>query len=231
MEQQKINFELQHRPSSTIAICHLPPGETLVSEGGALMALKGPVTVNTTTHQKKGGGVMAGLKRLLSGESFFMNQYQSQQNSQIWLCSALPGDMMIHHLTGQRLIVAGGAFVACDSDVVIDLEWQGMKSFLSGQNLFWIKAQGHGQLLLNSFGFIYPVQVEDEYIVDTGHIVAFEETLNFSISKASTSWIQSFISGEGFICRFKGRGIVWCQSHNPSEYGGLLTPYLRPKRK
>jgi len=229
MENQKMSFELQHRPSSTIAICHLPAGETLVSEGGALMALKGPVNVNTTTHQKKGGGVMAGLKRLLSGESFFMNHYQAQQASQVWLCSALPGDMMVHQLTGQKIIVAGGAFVACDSDVAIDLEWQGLKSIFSGESLFWIKAHGHGEILLSSFGFIYPVQVDGEYIVDTGHIVAFEETLSFTISKASSTWLDSFISGEGFVCRFKGRGTVWCQSHNPSQYGSLLTPYLRPK--
>ena len=65
-----MKFELQHRPSSTIAVCHLEPQESLISEGGALMALKGPVSVNTSTHQKKGGGILAGAKRLLGGENF-----------------------------------------------------------------------------------------------------------------------------------------------------------------
>jgi len=229
-DTQKINFELQHRPSSTIAICHVQPGQTLISEGGALMALKGPVTVNTTTHQKKGGGVLAGLKRMLSGESFFMNQYQATAASQIWLCSPLPGDMMIKELNGEKIIISGGSFVACDSNVSIDMQWQGLKSVFSGENLFWIKAQGVGSILLNSFGFIYPIDVDGEYIVDTGHIVAFEETLTFTISKSSVGWIDSFLSGEGFVCRFKGRGTVWCQSHNPKEYGRELTPFLRPKQ-
>lgn len=228
--QTNLQFELQHRPSSTIAICHLEPGQTLISEGGALMALKGSVAVNTTTHQKQGGGVLAGLKRMLSGESFFLNQYQASSSSQIWLCSPMPGDMMIKELNGEKLILSGGAFVACDSNVNIKLEWQGLKSIFSGESLFWIKAEGRGSILLNSFGFIYPIEVDGEYIVDTGHIVAFEETLNFSIQKSSSGWIESYLSGEGFVCRFKGRGTVWCQSHNPQEYGQELTPYLRPKR-
>jgi uncharacterized protein (TIGR00266 family) len=224
-----MRFELQHQPSSTIAVCHLEPQETLVSEGGAMMALKGPVSVNTTTHQKGGGGVLAGVKRLLSGESFFLNQYQATQPSQVWLCSALPGDMVVKKLNGENLVIAGGSFVACDHNVQIKLEWQGLKSVFSGESMFWIKAHGKGDLLLNSFGFIYPVQVDGEYIVDTGHIVAFEETLQFNISTASKSWLQAYLSGEGFICRFKGKGTVWCQSHNPKSYGQELAPYLKPR--
>ncbi len=224
-----MKFELQHQPSSTIAVCHLEPKETLVSEGGALMALKGAVSVNTTTHQKGSGGVLSGVKRLLSSESFFLNQYQTTQSAQVWLCSALPGDMLVKRLNGEKLVIAGGSFVACDSNVHIDLEWQGLKSILSGESLFWIKAKGQGDLLLNSFGFIYPVQVDGEYIVDTGHIVAFEETLQFNISTASKNWLQAYLSGEGFICRFKGKGTVWCQSHNPKSYGQELTSYLKPR--
>ncbi len=225
-----MKIELQHQPSSTIAVCHLAPQETLISEGGALMALKGSVSVNTTTHQKKGGGLMAGLKRLMSGESFFLNQYQAQNESQVWLCAPLPGDMLVKSLNGERLIVTGGSFVACEQNVNIDFEWQGLKSLFSGEGLFWIRAQGHGQVVLNSFGFIYPVEINGEYIVDTGHIVAFEETLQFSISKASHGWIDSFLSGEGLVCRFRGRGTVWIQSHNPQSYGSELTPFLRARK-
>ncbi len=224
-----MKFELQYRPSSTIAICELGPQESLISEGGALMALKGPVSVHTSTHQKKGGGILAGAKRLLGGESFFMNEYKTNQSSQVWLCSALPGDMMIKKLNGEKLVIAGGGFVACDSNIHIDLEWQGLKSILSGESLFWIKAHGQGDVLINAFGFIYPIEVDGEYIVDTGHVVAFEETLNFSISKSTDSWLQAWLSGEGFICRFRGKGTVWCQSHNPKSYGSQLTPYLKHK--
>ncbi len=204
-------------------------GEVLTAESGAFMAMRGNVQFETTTRQKKGGSLLGGLKRLISGESFFINKFTAQSEAQVFLGSALPGDMFVRELQGEKLVIQGGSFVACEKDINIDMEWQGLKSIFSGESLFWVKAQGRGKVLLNSFGFIYPVEVNGEYIVDTGHIVAFEETLNFSISKASDSWVSSFLSGEGFICRFSGRGTVWCQSHSPRGFGYSLRPMLREK--
>ena len=66
-------------------------------------------------------------------------------------------------------------------------------------------------------------------IVDTGHIVAFNEGLSFEITKAGGSWISSFLGGEGFVCKFNGKGTVWCQSHNQGSFGGILGPTLRPR--
>ncbi len=214
-----------------MAVCKMNAGEVLIAEGGAMMAMQGQVSLKTTTHQKGGGGLMKGIKRLFSGESFFLNEYSAQTNSEVWLGTPLPGDILVHQLNGDRLVIQGGSYVACEPNVTIDLEWQGLKSIFSGESIFWIKAKGKGKIILNSFGFIYPIDVDGEYVVDTGHIVAFEETLNFEISKASRSWIDSFLSGEGFVCRFKGKGRVWCQSHNPRTYGHELTPYLKPKSK
>ncbi len=195
------------------------------------MAMQGPVDMSTTTRQKSGGGLIKGIKRLFSGESFFLNHFTARNISEVWLGTPLPGDILVHELKGDRLVISGGGFVACEPSIQIDLEWQGLKSVFSGEGIFWVKAKGSGKVIVNSFGFIYPIDVDGEYIVDTGHIVAFEETLNFEISKASKSWIDAFLSGEGFICRFKGKGRVWCQSHNPRSYGQELTPYLRPKRQ
>ena len=100
----------------------------------------------------------------------------------------------------------------------------------SGESLFWISMKGSVKLLMNSFGTIYSVDVDGDFIVDTGHIVAFQETLSFKISKAGKSWISSFLGGEGLVCRFSGKGKLYCQSHNPSAFGSAMTPHLRPRR-
>lgn len=224
-----MKIETKFNPTGTIAICNLDAGETLTAESGAFMAMRGKVSFETTTRQKKGGSLFGGLKRLISGESFFINKFIAQSPAQVYLGTALPGDMFVKELRGEKLVIQGGSYVACENGIDIDLEWQGLKSVFSGESLFWVKAKGTGKVLLNSFGFIYPIQVNGEYIVDTGHIVAFEETLNFSISKASQSWIGSFLSGEGFICKFSGKGTVWCQSHSPRGFGLSLRPMLREK--
>ena len=68
--------------------------------------------------------------------------------------------------------------------------------------------------------------VED--IVDTGHIVAFDEGLKFKLSKVGKSWTGSFLGGEGIVCRFSGKGTVWCQSHSPANLGNALGRLLKP---
>ncbi len=88
---------------------------------------------------------------------------------------------------------------------------------------------GAGHLFLSSFGAIYEINVTDRYVVDTGHIVAFEDTLQFQLAKASESLIGSILGGEGLVCHFEGQGKLYCQSHNPPSFGTLLGPKLRPR--
>jgi uncharacterized protein (TIGR00266 family) len=95
--------------------------------------------------------------------------------------------------------------------------------------MFWVKCSGTGDVLLNSFGAIHEIEVNGEYVVDTGHIVAFDDTLQFNLGKAGSSWIGSFLGGEGLVCKFKGQGKLYCQSHNPPSFGKLLGPKLRPR--
>ena len=225
-----MEIETRYNPSGTIAVCKMKAGEVLVAEGGAFMALQGDVGFETTTRQRNSGGILSGLKRLLSSESFFINKFSARSDAHVYLGTALPGDIFVKELRGEKLVIQGGSYVACETGVEIDLEWQGLKSIFSGESLFWVKAKGTGKVVINTFGFLYPIQVDGEYLVDTGHIVAFEETLNFTISKASRSWIGAFLSGEGFICRFKGKGTVWCQSHSPRSFGMEMRSMLRPKQ-
>ena len=100
---------------------------------------------------------------------------------------------------------------------------------ISKEGLFWLKVKGTGTVVINSFGAIYPIFVDGEHIVDTGHIVAFEETLNFSLTKAGKSWISSILGGEGLVCKFNGKGTVWVQSHNSSSFGSILGSKLKAR--
>jgi uncharacterized protein (TIGR00266 family) len=174
--------------------------------------------------------LLKAAKRLLSGESFFLNHYTaSARGGELWLAATLPGDMMKLALAGETIIVQAGSFVACSDGVAMDMSWQGFKSFLSGESAFWLRISGTGRLVLSSYGSIYPVEVKGEHIVDTGHIVAFDETLKFTLSKAGKSWIGSMLGGEGIVCKFQGQGVVWCQSHNAPSFGGTIGPMLKAR--
>lgn len=222
--------EIVHSPGNAAARVRLESGETLTAEGGAMIAIGGEVTLQTSTHQKGKGGILKAAKRLLGGESFFLNHYTAGlSGGEVWLAQTLPGDMMKLALEGQTLIVQAGSFVASSAGVGMEVGWQGFKNLLSGESLFWLRIGGTGRLILSSYGAIYPVAVNGEYIVDTGHIVAFEETLNFKLSKAGKSWWSSILGGEGLVCKFQGQGTVWCQSHNAPSFGQTIGPKLRSR--
>lgn len=226
-----MKVELINRPGNTAAKITLQAGETCTAEAGAMIAMSGHMNITTTTHKKGSGGVLKAAKRLLSGESFFLNHFDpAGKAGEVWLGSSLAGDMLTLDLDNENLIVQSGSFLACEDSIDIDMGWQGFKSLLSGESMLWLNLKGRGKIVLASFGAIYPIEVDGEYIVDSGHIVAFNETLNFSITKAGGSWLQSFLGGEGLVCKFKGKGTVWCQSHNPKSFGLSLSPSLRPRK-
>lgn len=225
-----MDVDIQYGPGNAAAHVRLAPRESFTAESGAMIAMSGDMGIETTTHKKGSGGLLKSMKRMLGGESMFLNHFTAGGNGgEVWLATTLPGDMMTTELHGENLIVQGGSYVASEPGIEIDLGWQGFKSFFSGERIFWLHLKGAGKVIVSSFGAIYPVEVDGEHIVDTGHIVAFEETLDFNVSKAGKSWISSFLGGEGLICRFRGRGKVWCQSHNPTSFGRALGPKLKPR--
>jgi uncharacterized protein (TIGR00266 family) len=228
-----MQIEIVQKPGSAAAKLKLVKGESLYSDGGSLIALEGDFKVETTTYQKNKGGIIQGLKRLVAGQSFFLNHYTAlppstnHTHSTIYLAPTLPGDVEVISLNQMAIIAEAGSFLAASSQISINVGWQGFKNFFSGESLFWLEMRGEGAVTVGAFGAIYCVEVDGEFFIDTGHIVAFEESLNFSLSKAGSSWLQSYLGGEGFVCHFKGRGKVWCQTHNASTFGESLTSHLK----
>lgn len=225
-----MQIEILHRPSNSAAKISLAGGESITAEAGAMIAMSGNMGIETTTHKRGKAGILKALKRMIAGESFFLNHFTAGSGGgEVWLATTLSGDMFEYELEGDKLIVQSGSYVASEESVDIDMTWQGFKSLISKEGFFWLNMSGPGKVILSSFGAIYKIEVDGEYIVDTGHIVAFEETLNFKLSKAGKSWISSFLGGEGFVCRFEGHGTVWCQSHNAGSFGSTLAPNLRSR--
>ena len=71
---------------------------------------------------------------------------------------------------------------------------------------------------MSSYGAIHAINLAqgEEYIVDNGHLVAWADYMQYQITKASNGWINSIMSGECLVCRFKGPGIVLIQTRNPN---------------
>lgn len=222
-----MDIKLLQQPDSTIARVTMQAGEELVAEAGCMIAMSGNINTSTTLRQGKGGGILGGMKRMLGGESLFLSVYRSSVNGgEVFLAPKLMGDILLYKVNNNELVVQASSYLASAASVDIDLGFQGFKSLFSGESIFWLTVSGYGEVALTSFGAVYEIDVDEEYVVDTGNIVAFEKSLTFSISKANTSWLGAFFGGEGLICRFKGKGKVYCQTHNPGAFGQLVGSQL-----
>ncbi len=77
--------------------------------------------------------------------------------------------------------------------------------------------QGQGLLLVSSFGAIHRkrLQAGERYVVDTGHLVAWEGTTQYTLRKAASGFFRSMMSGEGIVAEFTGPGEITDSDEKP----------------
>jgi len=229
-----MNVEILPNGAFYSALVHLSPGERFQSDAGAMFRASSNVDIDVTTRPKgRGAGIMGGLKRMISGDSFFLSTYSTNDGSsgEVGLAPTLQGEVRSVPVTSDMpWMCAGGSYLGSDAELSTDLQFQGLKGIFSGESLFFVKVEGEGDLLVNAYGRITEVEVDGELVVDTGHVVAFEEGLAYTLTKASDSWVQSFLAGEGFVLHFRGKGKLLVQSHNPKEFGSRLGKHLPPRQ-
>ena len=229
-----MEHEILYSPDNTVVKFVFKSGEAVRAESDAMVSMSDGLELQTGFGAgKKSGGIFKKLMRgFLTGESFFTNVFTATaSNQEIILAPSLEGDIELVELNGGSLIIQARSYLAGHPDVVMNTKWQGMKSFVSGESSFMIEASGNGFVVINAFGGIQKITVKGQYIVDTGHVVAFTGGLNYRVAKAGSGWISSFLSGEGLVCEFNGEGDVYIQSRNPVEYGKFVGPQLRPRVK
>lgn len=222
-----MQFELKHKPDYTSLMMMLNTGEQLVTETGAMMGMDPALKMETNMK----GGILGAAKRALGGESVFMNTYTATADGQrIDVAPSQPGDMEHVQLQGNALMVQKGSYCACTPGIEVSAKWGGAKSFFAGEGLIMLKCSGTGELFLSSYGAIKMVQVQGSYVVDTSHIVAFDEGLQYNVNAVGGAK-STFLSGEGLVCTFNGNGRVWLQTRAPGPLATFLHPFRRVKPK
>lgn len=219
-----MQYDVQHRPAYALAIVTLAAGEKIQAEPGAMVSMSASVQIDTGVQ----GGFMAGLKRsLLGGEGFFMNTLTAPQGGQVTLAPALPGDITVLDLKDQSYMVQSGSYLASALTVNIDTKWGGADTFFASEGLIMLKCSGVGPLILASYGAIHQVDIPagQNYIIDSGHIVAFPEGMSFQVQKAG-SWKSTILGGEGLVVNLAGPGTVLLQTRSEDSFLHWLLPKI-----
>jgi uncharacterized protein (TIGR00266 family) len=218
---------INDRPVFTTLTAKLEAGETLKTEAGAMVSMSPTIELKAKTTGKGIGGM---FKAAIGGEGLFSSEFTATSAGEVVIAPPVPGDIIDFNLTGETIFCQGGAYLAGSPS--LDLSTQGsLKSLVSREGLFLQKISGTGALFLSCYGAVKVKELAEGeiYIVDTGHMVAFESSVNYTIKKASKGIISSVLSKEGFTCEFSGPGKVWIQSRNLSGFASLISKLMPQK--
>jgi len=212
-----MQVQLRQQPAFAVARLTLAPGEPAQVESGAMLATSFGMAVQSNAQ----GGVMKGLGRaFLSGESFYVSTYTAPQNGG-WVDVApnLPGDVQVINLDGrQGWCVTRGSWLASSHGVSTETRWGGFGKLFGGEGGFLTHASGQGQLVIACYGALEAVTLQpgEMITVDSGHVVAYADTLQSQTRKVASGIMQSMKSGEGLVFDFAGPGQVLTQTRNPA---------------
>lgn len=230
VKNNEIAYEITHAPAyASLKLC-LQPNQSVFVEAGGMAAMDTWINMKSKVQS----GLMKGVKRMLGGESLFLSEFTAEGKAgDLYISPGVPGDIQHYYINGTGLMIQSSGFVASSTTVEIDSKFQGFKGFFSGESLFLIKTTGHGDVWFSSYGAIIEISVAGDYIVDTGYIVAFEDTLNYSVEMLGGLSFRGLktgiLGGEGLVCRFSGNGRLWVQSRNLYTLINFLNPF-RPTR-
>jgi uncharacterized protein (TIGR00266 family) len=207
-----LEYEIHHQPAYSLLKVFLKGGESVSAEAGAMVSMSSTIDIET----KMKGGVLSSLKRsVLGGESFFINNFMARGDGEISFAPPLPGDIYAHVLKNQTVFAQSTAYIASTPGVEVDTKWGGAKTFFGREGLFLLKMSGTGAVFLSSYGAIHEImlRVGERYVVDTGHMVAFEEGVSYNLRKVG-GLKSTFLSGEGLVLEFTGPGKVVIQTRS-----------------
>ena len=217
----------------------LDPGESAVAEAGAMMYKDSAIDMQTVFGDASapsggGGGFMDKLmgagKRLLSGESLFMTVFThtGQGKGHVAFGAPYPGNIIPVPLPSVNgcLICQKDSFLCAAKGVSIGIHLQKkiLTGLFGGEGFIMQKLEGNGMVFVHAGGTVVERELKPGEVldVDTGCIVALEQTVNFDIRQAGNIKTALF-GGEGlFFATLHGPGRIWLQSLPFSRLAGRM---------
>jgi len=208
-----MEYEIHGTVMQTVDI-RLKAGESVFTESGGMAWM----TPNMQMATKAEGGMLKGLARMLSHESFFLTTYTcSEGDALITFATEVPGKVLAFDLAaGQSIICQKDAFMVAQRSVELGVVFQKKlgAGFFGGEGFILQKLTGPGVAFVEIGGEVteYELDERQSLKIDQGHLGAMDSTVTFDITRVKG--IKNILfSGEGlFLATVTGPGNVWLQS-------------------
>lgn len=243
MQSHEVDYKIVGHDIQLVEI-ELDPQETVIAEAGAMMYMEDGIAFETKmgdgSNPSQGfmGKLLQAGARVLTGESLFLTHFTNQGlgKKHVSFSAPYPGTIVPIELNqfGGKIIVQKDAFLcaALGTKVSITLNKRIGAGFFGGEGFILQKLEGDGRAFVHAGGTVVEKELNNETIrVDTGCIVGFEDSIDYSIEQAGG--LKSMVFGrEGmFLATLKGSGKVWLQSMPINKLIQAVAPQGKNVRK
>ncbi|MGP1442430.1 MAG: TIGR00266 family protein [Anaerovoracaceae bacterium] len=209
-------------------ICTVEPGETLITEKGAMSWMSPNMKMETGAT----GGIGKAFGRMLSGDSIFQNKYTAQGGpGEIAFASSFPGSIRAFEIApGKEIICQKSAFLASEASVELSVAFQKKlgSGLFGGEGFIMQKLSGNGTAFIEIDGSTHEYELASgqQIIVDTGYIAAMDASCSIDI-KTVPGLKNMFLGGEGiFNTVISGPGKVILQTMPINQVAGAIQPFI-----
>ncbi|HMF76903.1 MAG TPA: TIGR00266 family protein [Bryobacteraceae bacterium] len=214
-----------------IARVHLQPGQEIFAEAGKMIYKTANVEWATRmSGQSIGDKILGAIKRKLMGESLFFTYFKTDLGAgQVGFAGHYPGKIQVFELTpGQTIMVQRDGFLFAQSSVTLDIAMVRRlgAGLLGGEGFILQKLTGPGLVFVHAGGdhVDFTLAPGEMLQVQTGHLVAFEPSVNYDIQMVGSIRTAIF-GGEGlFLTTLTGPGRVILQSMTLERLRHELAP-------
>ncbi|MBS0255682.1 MAG: TIGR00266 family protein [Proteobacteria bacterium] len=207
-----MRYDISGTVMQTVSI-DLAPGETLFSQTASMAWMSPSIRMDTHT----GGGIMAGLKRAISGGGFFITEFTAESAGHIAFAPRFPGQIVPVTLgAGQSLVCRKETFLCAEKSISLDIFFQQRlgAGFFAGEGFILQKVTGPGTVFLDLSGEVVEKTLApgERLLVHAGHVGMQDTSVGIDI-QMMRGFRNILFGGEGlFLATLEGPGRVWLQS-------------------
>jgi len=193
----------------------LDPQEGVKAEAGAMMFMEDGIQMETAVD----GGVTKGLKRMFTGESFFITTFINggSQKRHVAFAAPYPGKIIPLDLgkVGEYLCQKD-AFLCAASGIDIEVAFTKKigTGIFGGEGFILQRLTGDGLTFIHAGGTVIKKELSqgERLKIDTGCVVAFSKSVKYDIQFVG-GFKNAMFGGEGmFLATLEGSGTVYLQS-------------------
>jgi uncharacterized protein (TIGR00266 family) len=206
----------------------LAPGQEIQAEPGAMLYMAGDVEMSSNMQ----GGLWGGLKRMVAGESLFISRFRSRGQGQVAFAAPHPGKLKQLELdAGRSWLCQRDSFLCATAGVQVNVAFTRRfgAGLFGGEGFILQRLSGDGTAFIHGGGnFIeFDLVAGQTMRVDTGCIVAFQETVQYDIQFVG-GFKNALFGGEGlFLATLAGPGQAILQTLPFSRLAGRIVGSTR----